>query len=248
VDRSRGRAIAPAPAVVSSRCRQGGSRRRIAAVGRKESSTELDEVFLLVSMGYITHGPPGAGDRRPIRQGAYLDEDLARFSDYRITAAGRTEADRVRRQRRDALTDGILGGLILESSISMLNTDHQGAIATPLEHLRSALDAGHYAAAVGAAKDLVGAACKVALELAGQPVPNADSLPAVFKLALDATGATLIGSPLGRSLTATVQRLAELRNTTGSRHGRSTQPDVDRATGRLAAGTASGIAIFLVDR
>jgi Abortive infection C-terminus len=50
---------------------------------------------------------------------------------------------------------------------------------------------------------------------------------------------------LGRSLTAAVQRLSELRNATGSGHGRATQPDVGKGIGRLAA---TGITLFLLDR
>ena len=57
----------------------------------------------LVQLGYVVHGPLGLGDGRPLPQGAYTNYDLSRVSDYRITAAGRTEADRVRRQRREAL-------------------------------------------------------------------------------------------------------------------------------------------------
>jgi hypothetical protein len=51
----------------------------------------------LVQLGYVIHGPLGPGDRRPLPPGAYTSYDLARVSDYRVTAAGRTEADRVRR-------------------------------------------------------------------------------------------------------------------------------------------------------
>lgn len=54
-----------------------------------------------VAFGYITHNPPGGGDRRPVPSGAYTADDLKRFNDYRIMPTGRTEADRVRRQRRE---------------------------------------------------------------------------------------------------------------------------------------------------
>ena len=40
----------------------------------------------LVAAGYLSHGPLGLGDPRPLRPGAYMREDLSRVSDYRITA------------------------------------------------------------------------------------------------------------------------------------------------------------------
>jgi hypothetical protein len=109
----------------------------------------------------------GGGDRRPLPSSGYSPDDLSRVSDYRITATGRTEADRVRRQRREALTDASIGGVLPNLVQSWMSEPQRRAISVPLRHLRSARDGEQYAAAVGAAKDLAEAACKVGIERAG---------------------------------------------------------------------------------
>jgi hypothetical protein len=66
----------------------------------------------LVDLGYLTHGPLGGGDPRPLPRGGWVREDLSRVSDYRPTPEGRAEADRVRRQTREARTDAVLGPVL----------------------------------------------------------------------------------------------------------------------------------------
>lgn len=200
----------------------------------------------LVALGYITHGPLGLGDRRPLPLGPYAPEDLSRVSDWRITGAGRAEADRIRRQRREELTDASLAGTLPNLMGGVVDDRQRAAIATPFAHLRAALDGGHHAAAVGAAKDLVEAAAKVCLERGGTGAPSNTALPALFKEALRASPAADPASELGRSLAATVQRLAELRNAAGSGHGRASQPAVSARDARLAASAACALAIFLL--
>jgi hypothetical protein len=71
----------------------------------------------LVDLGYLKHGPGSAGDNRPVPPGfMWSDEDASRFSDYRITSAGREEADRMRRLRRERRTDVALGYELPKSS------------------------------------------------------------------------------------------------------------------------------------
>jgi hypothetical protein len=88
--------------------------------------------------------------------------------------------------------------------------------------LQAALDRQDHAATIGAAKELVEAACKITIERTGQDVPERASLPALFKQAQLAVGygADGSGDPLARSLTTSVQSLAELRNAVGTGHGR----------------------------
>jgi hypothetical protein len=112
------------------------------------------------------------------------------------------------------LTDLALGGAPDLFGVPFSEA-HRAALASPLTHLRSALDNQHHAAAVGAAKDLVEAACKVVLSHAGSPVPAGASLPTLFKQAAAVAGTPASGDDLGRSLASTVQRLAELRNAVG---------------------------------
>jgi Abortive infection C-terminus len=76
--------------------------------------------------------------------------------------------------------------------------------------------------------------------------PGSTALPSLFKEALDATGAAAAQADVGRSLAATLQRLAEHRNAFGAGHGRASQPEVRPAAARLAASAATGIALFLL--
>ena len=46
---------------------------------------------LLVTAGYVAHGPKGAGDPRSLPVGMWSSHDLQRVSDYRLTAEGRAE-------------------------------------------------------------------------------------------------------------------------------------------------------------
>ncbi len=200
----------------------------------------------LVALGYMSHGPLGLGDRRPLPPGAYASEDLSRVSDYRITATGRAEADRIRRQRREAATDAALNGVFPTRMHPSMSDAQRGAVSVPLINLRAALDHAQHAAAVGSAKDLTEAACKVAIECAGATPPANASLPTLFKEAATWRGGDA-SAEFGRSLSATVQRLAELRNAVGSGHGRAVQPDVTARDARLAASAACGLAGFLLD-
>ena len=200
----------------------------------------------LVARRYVTHGPLGGGDPRPLPEGPYEPYDIRRVSNFELTYEGRTEADRVRRQRREELTDAALGGVVPNLVAPWMSEPQRRAISTPLSHLRTALDSEQFVAAVGAAKDLTEAACKVVIEHGGGAVSSGDSLPALFKAALALSGVDPAYGEVGRSLAATVQRLAELRNAVGSGHGRAAQPDVDGRAARLAASAATGIALFVL--
>jgi len=202
---------------------------------------------VLVTLGYLTHGPLGAGDPRPMPQGYWGDADVQRVGDYRLTSAGREEAARLRREERELATDVALG-LGLPDLIQPWMTDGQRrAIADPMRALRLALDEGHPSSAVGAAKDLAEAACKVALEGAGHPASFSGSLPSLFKQAFAVVEPTAeLDASLGRSLAAAAQALAEMRNTAGAGHGRAAAIEVLDRHGRLAASAACAIACFLL--
>jgi len=118
------------------------------------------------------------------------------------------------------------------------------AVADPLDRLRDALDAERAVAAVGAAKDLVEAACKVGLQHAGQDATGADKLPALFKLA--AASLPSEARQVGRSVVGVVQRLAELRNASGAGHGHAELADVAAADARLAGAVAVAVAEFVL--
>jgi len=118
------------------------------------------------------------------------------------------------------------------------------AIGRPLRDLRTALDDERPAAAIGAAKELVEAACKVVLAANGQLIGTRDSLPAMFSEARRVVG--LGEGDLGRSLAATVDRLGRLRNAAGSGHGHAEAPTIGMAEARLAASSANGLVSYLL--
>ena len=109
-----------------------------------------------------------------------------------------------------------------------------------------ALDNERWPAAIGAAKDLAEAACKVSIEHAGGTVPASDSLPGLFKKARAAAGAAAAEADLGHRLAAVVDQLGRLRNVAGAGHGRADQREVTASEARLAAAAAAGIALFLL--
>lgn len=95
----------------------------------------------------------------------WTKSELSRVSDG-ITY-GRTEADRVRRQRREAVIDEVMGLVFPRLRGLELPEAQRRAIEVPVVGLRTALDGERYEAAVGAAKELVEAASKVVLARAG---------------------------------------------------------------------------------
>lgn len=202
---------------------------------------------ILVELEYLTHGPLSMGDRRPVIPGRMWDStQVQRFADYRLTPKGREEADRLRRQARERRTDAALGNAFPQLAPAWLSESQRPAIAEPIGALQAALDTNRYGDAIGAAKDLVEAACLISIERAGQSVAPNQSLPTLFKHACSAGRVeTSVGDGVGRSLTATVQRLAELRNTAGAGHGRASVPDRSAREARLAASAACGVAAFL---
>ena len=181
--------------------------------------------------------------------GYWSDSDIQRVGDYRLTSTGREEAARLRREERERGTEVALG-LGLPEVIQPWMTDGQRrALADPLRALRLALDEGHSSSAVGAAKDLAEAACKVALEGAGRPAPVSGSLSSLFKHAFAVVERTPgLDASLGRSLAAAAQALAEMRNTAGAGHGRAVAVEVSDRHARLAASAASAIACFVLAR
>ena len=203
----------------------------------------------LIHLGYVSCTGRGIGDVRPVPIGPmWAPEDIQRFHDYMVTVTGHAEADRIRRLEREAATGSALGAVVPQLIRSWMDEAQQRAIAGPLRSLRAALDAEQHATAVGAAKDLVEAACKMLLVRAGEPATAGGALPALFGTAYRAVATDPLdpASNLGRSLTATVQRLAELRNLAGAGHGHASPPVVHARDARLAAGAATSTTAFLL--
>lgn len=202
----------------------------------------------LVELGYLRHGPAMGGTTRPVPpRGPWSNADLQVFSDYRVTPEGREEADRMRRLHRESATDAAMGLQLPWLKYSWMSEQQARAISEPLLALRTGLDGDHSRAAIGAAKDLVEAACKVVIERAGEAASNNASLITLFKQAHRLVmSEDQIDTALGRSLTASVQRLAEMRNVSGAGHGHSSPPAVGNREVVLAASAASAIAAYLL--
>ncbi len=212
------------------------------AAGLAENANTIAAMWTgqLVDLGYVEPGPV-LGTRAAVpRRVSWTDHDLQSFSDYRVTGAGRQEVGRRRRAQRNEETDATLGYRLIGSD--RFSPNAAAAVGRPLQDLRAALEDERPEAAVGAAKDLVEAACKVVLDAAGTPAGNRSSLAGLFSDARRVLG--IADADLGRSLSATVQRLADLRNTVGAGHGRSVASGIGMAEARLAASAASALAAF----
>lgn len=204
----------------------------------------------LVDLGYIRHQPKSMGDRRPEIPGTSWDQgEVSRYHDYRVTAAGREEAERIRRREREMATDAALGSRSAMLFRPWMTEAQRRAIAVPLAHLQSALDSQDNGGAIGAAKDLIESACRIAMEQGGQSTPSGMSLPSLFKLAAESGAPSDVSATgVGRGLVSTVQRLAELRNVAGSGHGRASTPGVAWRDAQLAAATSTAVASYVLTR
>lgn len=212
----------------------------------------LDQVVVqwvgkLIDDGHIVHGPQGGGDRQPLPPGRmWTQYELSRVSDYSITYTGRTEADRVRRQRREAVTDEVMGLVFPRLDGVELPEAQRRAIEVPLVGLRAALDNERYEAAVGAAKELVEAACKLVLANAGVEPPARASVASLAKLALAGQDDASDDQDLARRLSGAVDAIGDLRTQIGTGHGRAEQAAADAEVARLAASAACGVARFIM--
>ncbi|HET8861633.1 MAG TPA: abortive infection family protein [Solirubrobacterales bacterium] len=201
----------------------------------------------LVNLGFVKHGPKSFGDPRPLPVGDWTPQEVYRFNDYMVTSTGHSEADAVRRRRREELTDASLGAIRPVLLPAWMSEAERRAVGEPLGALRAALDGGRGPAAVGASKDLIEASCKVVIARGGMEVEEKAALPRLFKLAHGCVAGTdEVAGDLGRSLAATVQRVAELRNSAGAGHGHAAPPQVGTREARLAAVAASGLSAYLL--
>jgi hypothetical protein len=114
------------------------------------------------------------------------------------------------------------------------------------------------AAAIGSCKELVESLCKIILERSGVPYPASDDLPSLYRRAADllrlkaeAVPASAKGSETAqkilRTLSTTVQALAELRNELGIGHGRSSTSGAQTRHARLALNSTVTVTEFLLD-
>jgi hypothetical protein len=87
----------------------------------------------------------------------------------------------------------------------------------------------------------------VIVRRAGVEAGDNPPLPTLFKRAHECVaGEDGAAGDLGRSLAATAQRLAELRNSAGAGHGRAAAPQIGAREARLAAVAATGLGAYLL--
>lgn len=115
-------------------------------------------------------------------------------------------------------------------------------------------------ALIGQVKELVESACKTILGLTGNGPETQQDVPALVNQALSHLGLhpRSLGEGLDQAgeraakrvfggLTAVLQGAAELRNASGTGHGRSGVPLVDPALARLTAGLALSAVVYLCE-
>jgi hypothetical protein len=202
----------------------------------------------LVTDGLVTYrtgGPPVPGL-------LWGSRELQQYYEYRPTAAGQEAASRVRQDRATVSRQAVLERHLLLAQHQWLGEEARAALEQYAVGLDSALG-GQPAAAIGAAKELLEAACRVVLAAAGTPAARRADLPELFQQASNLAGpATDAGRgvpgtrTLNRSLIAAVQGLAEMRNAAGSGHGRSEPSPADARHARLAAGIAVTLTEWLL--
>ncbi len=114
------------------------------------------------------------------------------------------------------------------------------------------------AAAIGSCKELLESLCKIILERSSVDYPPSEDLPALYRrvadllrLKADSVPTSARGSETAqkilRTLSTTVQSLAELRNELGLGHGRSRPSPALRRHARLALNSTVTVAEFLLD-
>lgn len=114
------------------------------------------------------------------------------------------------------------------------------------------------AAAIDTSKNLVESLCKIVLDDRGAAYTDRDELPALFKKVLDELGInaeSVPGSRRGseamrkmlRTLSTTVQAIAETRNSIGDGHGSATPSPAEPRHARLAFNSTVAVAEFVVD-
>ncbi|MFF4285703.1 abortive infection family protein [Streptomyces sp. NPDC001633] len=114
------------------------------------------------------------------------------------------------------------------------------------------------AAAIASCKELVESLCKIILERQGIDYPSGEDLPALFKRVTQLLGLNVDSVPehakasgtvtkILRTLTTTVQGLAELRNQLGLGHGRAQPSPAFERHARLALNSTVAVTEFLLD-
>jgi hypothetical protein len=203
----------------------------------------------LVTDGRLAfRGRLGGGQPTPPTGAPWASRDLQNHTGYYLTGDGRRDAQTTRQMRRDREVSDALAGQLPSEELAALGPTGVAAVRHNAAEMEAALLDGRWAAAVGAAKDLVESAAHSVLAARGEPADTNTKLMQLVRAAFDAADDRAPGWSLARASVSLAQGLTELRNDEGAGHGRATAPEVGAAEAEFAAVTATALARLLVRR
>jgi hypothetical protein len=202
----------------------------------------------LVTGGELAFRSKHPGSRTPPPGVGWTSSDLQSHLRYSLTEAGRREADRARRLRRDHAAGNALEGRFADGELDVLGPDGAEAVLHHVAELETALRESRWPAAVGAAKDLVESAAHAALAARGEPAAPRTKLQVLVRTAVAAEAEPYTGWSLSRSVATVAQSLGELRNAEGSGHGRAAPPQVTAVEAEFAAAISVSLARLILRR
>jgi len=203
----------------------------------------------LVNDGRLRPGSRHGGSPEVPLGVSWSDAQLQSHYRYRLTDGGRADARETRQLRREQDVDRLLTAAVGEDLLAALPQAARESLEHHLAAVRGALERDDPSAAIGAAKEFVESAAKIALLQAGTQPPAAANLGQLYRQALTCTGRHDPADPgftMARGAAALVDRVAEMRNKHGSGHGRPQPPDAEARDARLAAQIAIAVTVYLI--
>ncbi|MCC6832861.1 MAG: abortive infection family protein [Thermoleophilia bacterium] len=186
-----------------------------------------------------------SGGARPLPVGSVWNEgELQIHHWYFVTDVGSADAAETRRLES---RDRALVALIPERALAALSKEGRAALEEPASALEQALRDERHAAAIGSAKELLEAACRVILTAGGDAPTPSEGLTALVKdvMGNDQQPSKRVQS-LARRLASVADALAVLRNEAGSGHGRAQPSSATAADAELASGAAITLVRYLL--
>lgn len=179
------------------------------------------------------------------------DAELQSHFGYRVSVAGRADAERTRRLRREVQAESVLAGRLQLDGIPPVDAAGREAILSQVGAMQQALIDERWPEAVSAAKNLVESAAKAVLAARGETPAKGAKLSPLYREALSGEAGGGQAEPsrgwsLARGLVGVVQGLAEMRNAVGAGHGHATPRAAEQAEAELAAGLAVVLVRHLV--
>jgi hypothetical protein len=198
----------------------------------------------LVDLGYLVHGPLGAGNRRAVPPPFMWGDDVAdRFGDYRVTGTGREEADRMRRLARERRTDAALGHALPRLGRPWMTATQVQAVADRCAVCRppwtptTTAEPSARPRTSSRRRARSPSSTPPHRRRRGTPNYRRCSSPQYLKPPAPRTSARVSPRPCSGSPSC---------NVAGAGHGHAALPETSGAAARLAASAATGIADFIL--